>query len=142
GPPQSYAQQTLPGQGQMAPPPRPIHPPHWPPIRAPAFDDVRLPPLHTQLTHSPPSAGSSASYVSPTGPVLSAGFDSQAKGVEAMIMSIPWDNKIEMLCRVCRPLPAPRPGSPRTDTRGPLIVVDGPREEMLKEVGATVEKAL
>lgn len=127
----------------MAPPPRPLHPPYCPPIRAPAFDDVRLPPLHTHLTNSPPSAGPSARYVSPTtGPVLSAGLDSQAKGVEAMIMSIPWDNKIEMLCRVCRPLPAPRPGSPETETRGPLIVVDGPRDEMLREVAATVEKAL
>lgn len=126
----------------MAPPPRPLHPPYCPPIRAPAFDDVRLPPLHTHLTQSPPSANSSVRYVSPTGPVLSAGLDSQAKGVEAMIMSIPWDNKIEMLCRVCRPLPAPRPGSPRTETRGPLIVIDGPRDEMLREVAATVEKAL
>lgn len=142
GLPQSYSPQRLPGSGQMAPPPRPMHPPYCPPIRAPAFDDVRLPPLHTQLTHSPPSAGSSARYVSPTGPVLSAGFDSQAKGVEAMIMSIPWDNKIEMLCRVCRPLPAPHPGSPGTETRGPVIVIDGPRDEMLREVGATVEKAL
>lgn len=140
---QSYGQQPLPSPlpspWTMAPPPRPQPNALRAPIQGPAFDDsLRLPPLQTHITQSPPSADASGRYTSPTGVATSAGAESQ----EALIMTIPYLNKIKMLCQVSEALPAPRTGSPKAETRGPLIAIDGPCPELLRGVAAAVEKAL
>ncbi|SPO05688.1 uncharacterized protein DNG_08375 [Cephalotrichum gorgonifer] len=117
--------------------PRPVY--YAPPPRASTFNpSLRLPPLQIQ---SPPLAGDSARYVSPLDVAMSRGTDSQV-GVGAMIMSIPYLNKIETLCRICPALQVPHPGSPRTETRGALIAIEGPRPEMLRMVAGAVERML
>ena len=49
----------------------------------------------------------------------------QAKSVEAMIMSISAINKIKVLAKICPPLPPPGPTSPPHSVRGVVIAVDG-----------------
>ena len=58
----------------------------------------------------------------------------QAKAVEAMVMSIPAINKIKLLSRISPPLPAPGPASPPHATRGALLAIDGNDEEALTTV--------
>ncbi|KAB5585451.1 HMG box protein [Coniochaeta sp. 2T2.1] len=146
----------------MAPPPRPppsaTYPPSGPPRRetgtgtpsAPGFDEsLRLPPLQTPTTttHVPAPPAPARHSLSPTsvgtaGPIPQTqqrDRDSQARGVEAMIMSIPYINKLKVLEKIAPPL---APGSPGNETRGPVIAVEGAVPSLVRQVGAIVERAL
>ncbi|MCJ1356756.1 MAG: hypothetical protein MMC33_006752 [Icmadophila ericetorum] len=91
----------------MQAPPRP-HQPGYPPQHP-----LTLPPLKT-------SSESEAT--------------TQAKSVEAMVMSIPILNKIKVLAKISSPLRKPGPASPAFATRGAIIAVDGPDEEAVSAV--------
>ena len=83
----------------MAPPPRPNHNPSV------SHDgSLTLPPLKTANV-------SEAS--------------TQAKSVEAMVMSISAINKIKVLAKICPPLPPPGPTSPPQSVRGVVVAIDG-----------------
>lgn len=162
GPPQHGQRGSI----GMAPPPRPgsvVYPP--PPssrrdTAAPAgagFDEsLRLPPLQTPTTTQtlpPPSAPAHhlAQSISPTS-VGTAGptsqlqqqrdRDTQARGVEAMIMSIPYLNKLKVLEKIAPPFTAPSAGSPSIETRGPVIAIEGAVPSLVRQVGLIVERAL
>lgn len=62
--------------------------------------------------------------------------DSQARGVEAMIMSIPYINKIKVLDKIAPPPPLLGGG------RGPIIAVEGAVPGLVRQVGRIVERAL
>ena len=66
----------------------------------------------------------------------------QAKSVEAMVMSIPTINKIKLLAKISPPLPVPGPASPPHATRGALLAVDGNDEEALKTVVSYLKEYL
>ena len=61
--------------------------------------------------------------------------DSQASGVRAMIMSISYLKKLEVLRRIC----PPRPFATR---RGPIISIEGHNAALRRAVGKIVERAL
>ncbi|KAK3343839.1 hypothetical protein B0T25DRAFT_521908 [Lasiosphaeria hispida] len=170
-----------PSSGHMGPPPRPggsissslPYPhPHPPASRlsgggpSSEFDEsLRLPPLQTHLPTSPASEGSGggvsmASYN--TAPVAGSHYqnprdrdrEAHARSVEAMVMSIPYVNKLRVLERISPPLAPPgvsggivSPGSgPESTgmsmTRGPIIAVEGPDARLLKQVAPIIERAL
>ncbi|MCJ1244033.1 hypothetical protein MMC30_001230 [Trapelia coarctata] len=60
----------------------------------------------------------------------------QAKSVEAMVMSISAINKIKVLAKICPPLAPPGPTSPPQAIRGAIIAIDGTDTESIK---ATIE---
>ncbi len=130
----------------MGPPPRPSGPYHSPTPRGSGFDEsLRLPPLQTQVPTSPQSASSGE----PTG--TAGGFgamqhsslrESQAKSIEAMVMSIPYLNKLKVLEKISPPLAPPGPGSPAVETRGAVIAIEGPSSGLLKQAALVVERAL
>lgn len=68
--------------------------------------------------------------------------DSQARGIEAMVMSIPYMNKLDVLRKISPPLGPPGPASPAAETRGPVIAIEGADAALLKEVRAVIERAL
>ncbi|KAI9824550.1 MAG: hypothetical protein M1832_001639 [Thelocarpon impressellum] len=49
----------------------------------------------------------------------------QSRSVEAMVMTIPYLNKIKVLSKISPPLPPPGPTSPAQQTRGAVIAVEG-----------------
>ena len=109
-----------------------------PPLRSnPRFDEsLRLPPLHTQLAPTQEAVEI---------PMLAVakGKDSQEKGVVAMIMSIPYLKKIEVLCNITPSYPQiSSRNNDKAASRGYFIAVDGPVDSTLREVGAAVERAL
>jgi HMG box factor len=120
------------------------------------FDEsLRLPPLQTPTTaahmpaptataHHHPGQSVSPTSVGTAGPISSQAQqqrdrDSQARGVEAMIMSIPYINKLKVLEKIAPPL---APGSPGAETRGPVIAIEGAVPSLVRQVGAIVERAL
>lgn len=143
---QAYGQRQLPAPRAMAPPPRPS--PNWPnpygpTTRRPAFDNLlHLAPLQTPITPSPSSADTSIKYPSPINTATSAGAGWQAQEAEDRVMTIPYLDRLMMLCEISPPLPAFCPGNVKTEARGALIAIEGPHPELLKVVGAAVEKAL
>ncbi|KAG8160435.1 hypothetical protein KVR01_009971 [Diaporthe batatas] len=68
--------------------------------------------------------------------------DSQARGIEAMVMSIPYMNKLDVLRKISPPLGPPTPGSPLFGTRGPVIAIEGASTELMREVRPVIERAL
>ncbi|KAL8744201.1 MAG: hypothetical protein Q9190_003529 [Brigantiaea leucoxantha] len=98
----------------MAPPPRP-HPTGHPPESS-----LVLPPIK-----------SGAVVVEST----------QAKSVEAMIMSIPVLNKIRQLSQISPPLSNPSPGSPAYRIRGFVVAVDGQESTAVEQVTAYLNSA-
>ncbi|KAK7746962.1 slightly ste11-like protein [Cytospora paraplurivora] len=68
--------------------------------------------------------------------------DSQARGVEAMVMSIPYMNKLDVLRRISPALGPPAPGSPTVETRGPVLAIEGENAALMRQVGPVIEKAL
>lgn len=68
--------------------------------------------------------------------------DSQARGIEAMVMSIPYMNKLDVLRKISPPLGPPAPGSPSVETRGPVIAIEGASAALMREVMPVIEKAL
>lgn len=68
--------------------------------------------------------------------------DSQARGIEAMVMSIPYMNKLDVLRKISPPLGPPAPGSPFVETRGPVIAIEGANMALMREVMPVIERAL
>ncbi|KAK3314738.1 hypothetical protein B0H66DRAFT_605667 [Apodospora peruviana] len=83
------------------------------------------------------------------GSATSAAAAVAKSSLEAMIMSIPYINKIRVLERISPPLP-PAPGSvsgtitagSSDHTRGPVIAIEGPNPRLMRQVAGAVEKAL
>ncbi|CAK7202295.1 slightly ste11-like protein [Sporothrix eucalyptigena] len=61
--------------------------------------------------------------------------DTQASGVRAMVMSLSYLKKLEVLQRIC----PPRPMLPK---RGPIIAIEGYNAELREIVGQVVERIL
>lgn len=99
----------------MAPPPRPNH--------THLDSSLTLPPLQTAT-----KADLSTS--------------SQAKSVEAMVMSIPTLNKIRVLAKISPPLPPPGPASPPHSVRGFVVAVDGFDPECVAQITETLYTSL
>lgn len=68
--------------------------------------------------------------------------DSQARGIEAMVMSIPYVNKLDVLRKISPPLGPPAPASPMVETRGPVIAIEGASAALMQEVKPVIERAL
>jgi HMG box factor len=66
----------------------------------------------------------------------------QARSIEAMIMTIPYVNKIKVLTKISPPLAPPGPTSPAQEIRGAVIAVEGSDNAILTEVGAFINEHL
>ncbi|KAF6230342.1 hypothetical protein HO133_004682 [Letharia lupina] len=113
----------------MGPPPRPHHTQHHP---------------ETSLTlapfHNPQSGGSSNNNNNSNNTI---GIDTQAKSLEAMILSIPTLGKIRVLSKISPPLAPPHPASPAARRpRGLVVALDAADPAALDALTATVEAAL
>lgn len=62
----------------------------------------------------------------------------QARSIEAMVVTIPYVNKIRVLRKIAPPLQPPGPTSPAQDVRGAVVAVEGPDKALLAEVGAFI----
>ncbi|KAM0277016.1 hypothetical protein ACHAQH_006141 [Verticillium albo-atrum] len=137
-----------PGQGPMAPPPRPPHSQHFPgqgPNRNPNYDEsLRLPPLQTQMAPQTPSiqGDSDRPSANPLGLGITNPQDSQARSIEAMVMNISFQSKLKVLRKISPPLAPPGPTSPGVEVRGAVIAVEGPDERLLEQVGAALQRGL
>lgn len=142
----SYRQPPLPGPGVIARPgtmgPPPPHSPmnqqsrHQYPTRSNTFDEsLRLPPLQTQLPSSTPTSSQRPD-------VRMEAREIQARSIEAMVMTIPYVNKIKVLAKISPSLAPPGPASPAREIRGVVIAVEGSDKEILAEVGAFINEHL
>jgi hypothetical protein len=68
--------------------------------------------------------------------------DSQARSVEAMVMTIPYINKIKVLSKISPPLAPPGPTSPVHNVRGAIIAVEGADYKLIAEVGSFIQEYL
>lgn len=68
--------------------------------------------------------------------------DSQARGIEAMVMSIPFMNKLDVLRKISPALSPPGVGSPGVATRGPVIAIEGGHVALMRAVRPVIERAL
>ncbi|KAG4431183.1 hypothetical protein IFR05_013328 [Cadophora sp. M221] len=138
--------QPLPGSGMivchgsMGPPPphSPTNqqPRHTYSTRSNTFDEsLRLPPLQTQMTTSTPTTSQR-----PDSKVEAR--ETHARSIEAMVMTIPYVNKIKLLTKVSPPLAPPGPTSPSQEIRGAVVVVEGPDKVLLSEIGAFINEHL
>lgn len=120
--------QMLVQQGAMGPPPAqsPMGPRYPYPPRQGFDESLRLPPLQTQMTQ-----GKAAEH-----------RDSQALGVEAMIMTIPFMNKIKVLHKIAPPLRAPGIASPTPDIRGAVVAIEGSDKSLLADIGEFITEYL
>lgn len=147
GPPMSAGyRQQLPGPGMlvkpgsMGPPPTqysPIvqHPRQPYPHRQSIIDEsLRLPPIQTQISNGT----SSSQRLDPR----AESRESQAKSIEAMVMTIPYLNKIKVLTKISPPLSPPSPGSPAQEIRGAVVAVEGSDNELLSEIGSFINEYL
>lgn len=99
------------------------------------LDDLRLPPLQTQI-------GTAASGMTPTTVVQRNRSFSAARSIEAMVMSIPFLNKIKVISKIAPPLQPSGPTSPAIECRGPVIAVEGTDSKLIAEVGRYLESCL
>ncbi|KAH6721974.1 hypothetical protein BKA61DRAFT_666721 [Leptodontidium sp. MPI-SDFR-AT-0119] len=138
--------QPLPGPGMIArhgsmgppPPHSPINqqPRHTYPTRSNTFDEsLRLPPLQTQMTASTPTTSQRPDSR------LEA-RETHARSIEAMVMTIPYVNKIKLLTKISPPLAPPGPTSPSEEIRGAVVAVEGPDKALLSEIGAFINEHL
>ncbi|KUI55282.1 Repressor of filamentous growth 1 [Cytospora mali] len=143
---------------RMAPPPRPPPfssggpPPPGPSRTGSTYDEsLTLAPL--QIPTSPTQASDTSGGRSISGGGLGLAItnqhqqgqhrpDSQARGIEAMVMSIPYMNKLDVLRKISPALAPPAPGSPVVETRGPVIAVEGANAALMRQVRPVIEKAL
>jgi HMG box factor len=104
---------------------------HQYPTRSNTFDEsLRLPPLQTKvLTSATPSRRQD---------IRTEARELQARSIEAMVMTIPYINKIKVLRKISPPLQPPGPTSPAQETRGAVIAIEGPDKTLLADVGAFV----
>ncbi|PMD45379.1 hypothetical protein L207DRAFT_404298, partial [Hyaloscypha variabilis F] len=126
--------------GAMGPPPQQSPMNRQPrtryPARSDAFDEsLRLPPLQTQIQSSTPTTSQRPD-------VRTEAREIQARSIEAMVMTIPYVNKIKVLTKISPPLAPPGPASPAQETRGAVIAVEGSDKEALAEVGAFINEHL
>nr|XP_036585816.1 hmg box transcriptional protein [Colletotrichum truncatum]KAF6796007.1 hmg box transcriptional protein [Colletotrichum truncatum] len=134
------------GHGAMAPPPRPHSHTYAGSSRGSTFDEsLRLPPLQTQS--SPPLGRDGDSNDRPSAhPATGLGIvnarDAYAQSIEAMIMTIPFLNKLKVLQKISPTLAPPGPTSPDIETRGAVIAVEGAGSRQLEQVGAVIHKSL
>jgi hypothetical protein len=149
GPPMSavgYRQHLPPTPGMlnrprsMGPPPQHVSATHQPrhqytPQSATFDESLRLPPLQTQLLIAPSAATAKPDYRNET-------RQSQAKSVEAMVMTIPFVNKIKVLAKISPALAAPSALSPAVETRGAAIAIESSDKELLAEVGEYIKDNL
>ncbi|KAF8852684.1 hypothetical protein BDZ45DRAFT_694896 [Acephala macrosclerotiorum] len=138
--------QQLPGpgmlvkNGSMGPPPAqysPVvpHPRQQYPQRQSIMDEsLRLPPIQTQISN-----GASGQQRSDP---RAESRESQAKSIEAMVMTIPYINKIKVLTKISPPLSPPGPSSPTLEVRGAVIAVEGADRELLSEIGSFINEYL
>lgn len=142
----------------VPPPPPGLPAPHTPhPTRGLNYDEnFTLPPL--KIPNSPPHVSSmtdSARSLSSSGPSGGLGMDaqqqqqmlvqhgdSQARGIEAMVMSIPFVNKLDVLRKISPALSPPGVGSPGVATRGPVIAIEGGHVALMRAVRPVIERAL
>ncbi|KAM0138245.1 hypothetical protein ACHAP3_003572 [Botrytis cinerea] len=123
GPPQSAPMRSTHMQQSMTPTYR---------NRTPTFDEsLRLPPLQTQLL----TTATTSAHRPTDREVRSESKESQARSVEAMVMTIPFLNKLNILSKISPPLAAPGPTSPAQDVRGAVIAIEGVEEGLIREVG-------
>jgi HMG box factor, other len=66
----------------------------------------------------------------------------QARSIEAMVMTIPYVNKIKVLTKISPPLAPPGPASPAQEIRGAVIAVEGSDKGLLADVGAFINEHL
>lgn len=121
--------------GVMEPPPRPspvVHP--FSPVRqSHKFDEsVRLAPLQTQ------------NYYAESVPIRlsTQRSDSRARSIEAMIMTIPFINKIKLLSRISPALAPAGHTSPVHEVRGVVIAVEGADIKLVQQVGEFIDEYL
>ena len=93
-------------------------------------------------THNTSSSQDSSLTLPPLKTNSVSDTSSQAKSVEAMIMSIPPINKIKILAKITPQLAPPGPASPPHAIRGVIIAVDGADHEAVDMVVAHVEDIL
>ncbi|KFZ07230.1 hypothetical protein V501_06640 [Pseudogymnoascus sp. VKM F-4519 (FW-2642)] len=133
-------------QGMMEPPPRstPISgqfPPHTPShVRPQNLDDLRLPPLQTKIPV--PGSAQIQQHQFHAQQQLLRNSISNSQSVEAMVMTIPFLNKIRVLAKIAPPLAAPGPTSPTQEVRGPVVAVEGTNQKLVAEVGEYIEDCL
>jgi HMG box factor, other len=131
-PPGSSPFHPPPRSGMIESAPRPS-PSYYPNVVHPSsFDEsLRLPPLQTRVSNLGP--GRSPPQQRP---------DSQASGVEAMVMTIPYNSKIKVLSRISLPLAPPGPTSPVQDMRGAVIAIEGAEPGLVAEIGHFIREHL
>jgi HMG box factor len=100
-------------------------------------DSLRLPPLQTQFPGGP--GGNTTTHKTDLGAEARA---NQAKSIEAMVMTIPYTNKIKVLAKISPPLMAAGVDSPVQQVRGAVIAVEGADRALLVEVGALLNEYL
>ncbi|KAI6252264.1 hypothetical protein MCOR19_011122 [Pyricularia oryzae] len=66
----------------------------------------------------------------------------EARSVEAMVMSIPYANKLQVLERISPPLAPPGPSSPAVETRGPVVAIEGSHPDLMEAVGRILQRVL
>jgi HMG box factor len=141
--------------GTMAPPPPPlpsataIRPSAaYPTPRNSGFDEsLRLPPLQTQIPNAVAPSEVGGVVVGEAQVQTQVQFhgglrDSQARSIEAMVMSIPYVNKLKVLSKISPPLAPPGPTSPAVETRGAVIAIEGTDPQLLKQVALVLQNAL
>ncbi|KAL7798304.1 putative SNF2 family helicase [Trichoderma ceciliae] len=117
--------------------------------RSSLFDEsLRLPPLQTAISPSPPRlsvADSRRTSLSLTGSPVQRRPSTrtmETQDVQVDIMSIPLKHKLAVLAKFCQPAPplGREESSPRI--RGPFLAIEGPVAPLLQEVGSAVERSL
>jgi HMG box factor len=109
--------------------------PSYTPQSATFDESLRLPPLQTHLPTTPSANSAKPEY-------RNGVRESQAKSVEAMVMTIPFVNKIKVLAKISPALAAPNALSPAIETRGAAIAIEGSDKELLSEVGEYIKDHL
>ncbi|KAL8654565.1 MAG: hypothetical protein Q9226_003381, partial [Calogaya cf. arnoldii] len=71
-----------------------------------------------------------------------SGESTQAKSVEAMVMSMSTVNKIRVLAKASTPLAKPSPASPAFQTRGLIIAIDGQERAAVEQTTANLNTVL
>ncbi|KAL8890413.1 MAG: hypothetical protein Q9215_002442 [Flavoplaca cf. flavocitrina] len=71
-----------------------------------------------------------------------SGESTQAKSVEAMVMSMSTVNKIRVLAKASTPLAKPSPASPAFQTRGLIIAIDGQERAAVEQITGNLNTVL
>lgn len=93
-------------------------------------------------TNHPPDSSLTLAPLQTVARALESPGTTQAKSVEAMVMSISVPNKIRVLAKISPPLASPGPTSPKHATRGFVIAVDGADAKAVSQVTACLCKVL